>query len=415
MTQLNLATSRFFLKRKSQIFSAMTLVVPAAILSQGHPEFVMPLAVSAAGSVLCIFLLPKYVQLLLKTEDRLNLKFAMLSPARAVRMAFHGLWVVVILNLLTWAWMTGMPDIAMQGGLLLASTGIHGLAVTLAYRGHGDRNSNVLLAFTLSAWLAASVLASPFALYLVVAFSALLVWHMISGIFSDLRSAFYPKRGIGVFFGTFNPVHSTHLKIMRKALESRQLSKIFVHPTTVPKLHRTALASGEITITYQDGMRVYHKTALADPSKNYFPTGNRFYEYEVRNELLKASIRDAGLEGRVEVLDLPEIYDKDGFFGIVRHLQKVHKNTPVHGLHGSDVGGIWVRHIFDLCGWIYPFPVRRVDNISATAIRNGAVGCTSETVEEFLQVVRSGQEFRFPSGYVFSPTGKSNLENRTAI
>lgn len=414
MSQLALATSRFFLKRKSQIFSALTLAVPAAILSQGHPEFMLPLVISAMGSVLSILLLPRYVRLLLKTEDKLNLNFAKLSPARTVRMAFHGMWVAGILNLLTWAWKTSMPDLATQGGLLLASSGIHGLAVILAYRGHGDRNSNVLLAFTLSAWLAALALATPLALYLILAFSTVLVWHMISGALSDLRSSFYPKRGIGVFFGTFNPVHSTHLKIMKEALETRQLSKVFVHPTTVPKLHRTALASGEISITYKDGMRVYHKTELADPSKNYFPTGNRFYEYEVRNELLRASIQDAGLQGRVEVLDLPDIYDKDGFFGIIRHLQDVHRGIPVHGLHGSDVGGIWVRHIFDLCGWVYPFPVRRVDNISATAIRNGAVGCTSETVEAFLQVARNGHEFRFPSGYLFSPTGKSNLKNRTA-
>ncbi|MDA0261842.1 MAG: adenylyltransferase/cytidyltransferase family protein [Proteobacteria bacterium] len=59
-----------------------------------------------------------------------------------------------------------------------------------------------------------------------------------SGILSDLRGFLYPRRGIGVFFGTFNPFHKTHVKLIRDALENRGLSKVIIHPTVVPRAHR---------------------------------------------------------------------------------------------------------------------------------------------------------------------------------
>jgi len=412
MTQLASITSRFFLRRKSQIFSAMSFVVPACILNLGHPEILVPLFVGVIGAAAAVFLLPRYVKLLLKVEDGINLKLAALTPGRILRLVFHAFWVMGFVQIISTFWHTALPSPMLAMLLIAASGGFHGIAVTLAYRGYGDRTSNILLAFSLSAWLTAFALVSPYGGYVAVAATLALGWHLLAGVLSDLRAIFFPESGIGLYFGTFNPVHKTHLSIMRDAVEGRRLSKIYVHPTTVPKLHRTALASGEIALTYRDGMRVYHKTRLADPSKNYFPTGSKFYEYEVRKELLKASIRDAGLEGRVEVLDLPHIYEEDGFFGVIRHIQKQNPGVAVHGLHGSDVGGIWVRHIFDACGWIYPYPVPRRDNISATAIREGAVGYTSETVERFLAAARSGQEFQFPSGYVFHPAGDTSHQDR---
>ena len=35
------------------------------------------------------------------------------------------------------------------------------------------------------------------------------------GLLSDFRSVAAPKGGIGLFFGTFNPFHNTHLAIMQ--------------------------------------------------------------------------------------------------------------------------------------------------------------------------------------------------------
>jgi hypothetical protein len=73
----------------------------------------------------------------------------------------------------------------------------------------------------------------------------------------------------------------------------------------------------------------------------------------------------------------------------------------LHGLHGSDTGGMWVRNLFDDCGWVFPCAVVRTDGVSATAIRSGATGLTSETVERFLVATGSGQDFVFASGYCF--------------
>jgi len=293
--------------------------------------------------------------------------------------------------------------------LVIASCGLHAIAIILAYRGHGDRVSNILMAFSLSAWISAVSIVSPYGLYLAYLGALAFAFHIVSGIISDFDSILFPRHGVGVFFGTFNPVHKTHLQIMKDALKKRGLQKIYVHPTTVPKLHRTALQTGELAMDYQAGMRIYRKTELADPSKNYFPTGNKFYEYEVRNELLKAGIADEGLNQQVQVLEIPDVYDQAGFMGVLRYIKALHPNEPVHGLHGSDVGGMWVRHIFESSGRVYAFPIRRIDNISATAIRGGATGFTSPTVERFLEATRAEKDFVFPSGFVFkSARSKSN-------
>jgi hypothetical protein len=398
-------SSRFFLRRKSQIYAAMAFIVPAIIFAIGSVDLLAPLLVGATTIIASMLLLPRYVKLIVRVEDAINHKLARLTPSRLVRIGFHIPWVLGIYQLIGSTWRVDHVEPYILLLLIAASNGLHAIAISLAYRGRGERIGNILLSFSLSAWLTAIALVSPYGIYAaalaVIAFAV----HIVSGILSDLRAYFYPETGIGVFFGTFNPVHNTHLRIMKDALENRGLHKIYLHPTTVPKLHRTALESGEIAMTYQAGMRVYKKTPLADPSKNYFPTGNKFYEYEVRKELLKASIRDAGLENKVEVLDLPHIYDHAGFFGLLRHIKQQNRGMPVHGLHGSDTGGIWVRHIFDASGWIYPCPIIRSDNISATAIREGAVGYTSATVEQFLAAVRAEKDFVFPSGYVFKNSG----------
>lgn len=408
MSYINLPTYRFFLRRKSQIYAAMAFVVPAMAAAADSVNLLTPVLIGVGASVLSIFFLPQYVKWLVTIEDFINHKLALLTPSRLMRIGFHLPWVLGISLLVGFSWNASELGPYLLLILLAASNGLHAIAISLAYRGHGERISNILLAFSLSAWLTALVLISPHVVYVALFLAFAFAVHLLSGILSDLRAFYYPQRGLGIFFGTFNPVHNTHLRIMKETIEKRKLKKIYVHPTTVPKLHRTALESGEISMSYQDGMRLYKKTKLADSSKNYFPTGNKFYEYEVRKELLKAGIRDAGLEGKVEVLDLPHIYDRSGFFGLLRHIRQQNKGVPLHGLHGSDTGGMWVRHIFDASGWIYPCPVIRSDDISATAIREGAVGYTSATVERFLAAARADRDFVFPSGYVFRHSGISS-------
>lgn len=346
--------------------------------------------------------LPRYAALIGRLEDRINLKLALVTPARLVRVVLLAPLVALVAGaaaaLGAEVWSGGWRE---QAALLAAVNGLYALAVTLAYHGHGERTGNGVLAMAGGAWLVAASGAHWTMWPLTLALAGVFVVHLGMGLLSDLRSRFYPRRGVGVFFGSFNPVHKMHLKLLGDLIEERNLDKVYVHATTVPKLHRDALKAGEIEVVERAGVREYRKSACADPGKNYFPTGSWFYAYELRLELLRAAIRDAGLEGKVEVLNCPEVYERDGFFGVLAHVRARHTGQPIHGLHGSDPGGMWVRNIFDDSGWIYPFPVTRTGHVSATAIREGAVGLTSATVEKFLAAKRRGEDFVFPSGYVF--------------
>lgn len=136
-------------------------------------------------------------------------------------------------------------------------------------------------------------------------------------------------------------------------------------------------------------MRVYEKTQKADVHMNYFPTGRRFFEYETRHRLLLLAIQESGLGEKVEVLSFPELYERDGFYGVLRKVKRLASGRPLHGIHGSDLGGMTVRNIYDESGWIYPLAVVRRDQVSATAIRNGVRGLTTELIETVLEHLKA--------------------------
>ena len=211
-----------------------------------------------------------------------------------------------------------------------------------------------------------------------------------SGILSDLRGVLFPKRGIGIFFGTFNPFHITHLRLIRDALEHRNLERVIVHPTLVPRGHRLALERGDIVVDrLENGLQIYERTDRADPYVDYFPTGQRFFAPETRRHLIEGALEEAGLSSQVEVAFMPEVYDARGFHGVIAEIKKNNPGKPVHGIHGSDVGGMMVRAIMDECGWIYPVSIRRRDGISATAVRSGATGMTPDSINAALSQLKS--------------------------
>jgi len=133
-------------------------------------------------------------------------------------------------------------------------------------------------------------------------------------------------------------------------------------------------------------MRIYDRTEKADFHIDYFPTGNIFYEVENRVAMLKAAIRDANLEDKVEILYLPKIYQQSGFYGIIKLIRRKHLNEKIYGLHGSDNGGMLVRAIYDE-SFVIPNAIIRKDNVSATAIRNGAKNMTSNTVTKIQGIL----------------------------
>lgn len=395
-----------FIKHRSKLYIGLTFSIPYLVFAPDIMGVQVLLLGYFLGLMISLQAIPRYIKLILALEDRINLKTGFLTPARLLRVVWHAppvLLIQAIAGSIVTTW-----DVTLV--LILASCSLHMIAISTAYKGLGDRTSNSLLSFCVSAALVTLSLLVSATLYLPIGLGLLLCWMLIVSLYYDLRSVFYPKHGVGVFFGTFNPVHKTHVKILQDAIQQRGLRKVYIHPTTVPKLHRVALEKGEISISEQAGMRVYSTTTIADPYKQYFPTGRKFYEYELRQQLLQAALLDAGLQDKVEILDWPETYDQGGFFAVLEKIKStLADGDPLHGIHGSDVGGMWVRNIFELSGGIYPYPVVRSDCISATAIREGAIGYTTPTIEAFLEATRAGKDFIFPTGYLFK---YNNMDRR---
>jgi nicotinic acid mononucleotide adenylyltransferase len=352
---------------------------------------------------MCLFIgcfIPYYSKLSNKLEEQANLRTARVSLGRLARFLPQVAFNLAVFVVLTVAEVFPHDNIESMGGVVgmallttCASQGMQYLALAFANREIGDRNRNVLLALSINiAVTAVATIGLPWAkaafMVLGFAFGGL---FFVLGLLSDWR-AFRPKKGgVGVFFGTFNPIHRTHLALIRDAIESRGLSKVYLHSTTIPKLHADALQRGEIVIAqYDRGMRVYKKTASADVHVNYFPTGSKFYEYETRLAMMRSAIEEAGLSPMVEVLSLPNEYASGGFYAVLAEIKALAQGQPIHGIHGSDLGGMWVRGIYDEAGWIYPYPVVRRDKVSATAIRNGATGLTTQTVQQMIEALGDG-------------------------
>lgn len=350
----------------------------------------------------CIFVAafaPYYTKLSNKAEEYINRCSAIVSAGRIARFVpqlmfnLGVFWILVAGKVIPAANLAGLGGIVGTAVLTTcASQGMQYVALSLANRDWGDRNRNVMIALSVSVLVTAFAtlgFASAKGLFWAFGLSFGALFFAI-GAMSDLRARFHPRGGVGVFFGTFNPIHRTHLTLISRAIEERGLKKVYVHCTDVPRLHAQALERGELRIARREqGMRVYEKTERSDVHLNYFPTGNKFYEYEERVQMMRAAIRDAAMQDRVEVLSLPADYARGGFYAVLRRIKALAPNQPLHGIHGSDLGGMWVRGIYDESGWIYPVAVVRKDDVSATAIRAGAKGLTTPSVEQRLSDLKT--------------------------
>lgn len=347
------------------------------------------------------FMSPFYSRISNKIDEWLCFKTSFISSGRIGRFVFQFFFNIGLLCALSLSGVVKL-DIFKQFSVVssfaflttLLSQGSQYIAISFANREIGNKSLNIIFALVISTTTTALSLAGvPYIKTIfLVASSVIGGLVFLLGFFSDLRSRLYPKKGIAIFMGTFNPIHKTHLELIKNAIEERSISHLYIHPTVVPKLHRDALSSGEIEISKREmGMRVYGKTEKADVHVNYFPTGNRFFEFETRCLLAELAIKEANLESKVTVLKKADIYERNGFYGIINEIKKANPNVPIHGMHGSDLGGMWVRSIYDESGWIYPYSVRRLDKISATAIRNGARGQTTRLIEEILDQFRLGK------------------------
>lgn len=342
--------------------------------------------------------LPYYTKLSEWFERKAVLMTSYIFLGKLIRFAWQFLFNLSVIVLLIKGGIVLPEDLEIVGGLYsavaittLGSQGMQYLSIALANRDIGSHYKNVT--FALGTNVVISALASMGIVWIQYIFIAMgIVLGFIGTIYSlitDIMGKVAPKGGVGIFFGTFNPAHNTHMSIVKQFIKDRGLSKVYIHPTVVPRMHAKLLRDGVIRIAkMENGMRIYEKTEKADAHIDYFPTGNKFYEVENRLAMLREIVRDYQMENQVEVIYYPKEYESDGFYSVIKQIRKLHKGERIHGLHGSDYGGMLVRAIYDESTGIWPCAIVRKDNVSATAIRNGAQNMTSPTVTKILEVLK---------------------------
>ncbi len=369
-----------------------------------------------AVSVFIGVFLPSYSKLSNKAELWANNRFGFVTAGKFGRFLPQLIFNLAVFWACVWGGAFNLSGIASVGGFAggalitsLASQGTQYVGGYLLVRGIGDANRNTLVSLLVNITLAALGTAG-----IPGAREAFLIFGFVMGalffgvgLLSDIRSVIAPKGGIGMFFGTFNPFHNSHLAILHHAMEDRKLDKIIIHPTLIPRIHVEAFRKGEIKVArLENGFQIYDKTEKADVNVDYFPSGRQFLPPETRKALIELAVADAGLDAKVEVTFLRETYNKKGFQGVIAEVKRRHPGVRLHALHGTDIGGMTVRQICDECGWIYPWRILRRDKVSATAIRSGAKGMTATVVTDVLGqltanlpvVMAGGRRFRNDNG-----------------
>ncbi len=349
-----------------------------------------------AASTLFGVALPFYAKASNRIEQLVMEASGMVTPGRTARFLAQFIFNLALLAGLSAAGVFGAAggNLETLGGvagsaviITAASQGSQFIGLVLARRGLGDPMRNVLMGLAANivasaiATAGAPAIAQGYAIASTIIGISALGW----GFLSDLRSLFPTTGGVGVYFGTFNPAHRGHLRCIAEAFRRRGLDRVYIHPTIVPAGHANAIAKGELAVeTQADGFTRLRRTDRADILLDYFPTGDRFLPPEIRRDLLKLALADKEAcpvsDHQVEVIWMPELYTAGGFPAVFRHIANLHRDAPIHVIHGADAGGMMVRTMMDECGWVYPLVCRRTDGVSATKIRDGALHLTTAGV-----------------------------------
>jgi len=413
-TKLSIDRLLRYVRSPSTRLAAFAALLSYVSYAYAHGSWANPALIGV--SVFIAVFMPSYAKLSNKADLWAGNQFGFVTAGRLGRFIPQYLFNLAVFGVLLWGGALNRDGVASVGGFAsaalvttLASQGLQYLGMYLVARGIGDANRNVLVGLSINIVLTSFGTAGlPIAreAFLVLGFGFGAVLFGI-GLLSDLRSKMAPKGGIGLFFGTFNPFHNTHLALVRRALDERGLEKIVIHPTLVPRIHVDAFRKGELRVArLESGFQIYETTEKADSNVDYFPSGRMFLPPETRKILIDLAVAEAGLGNRVEVVFFRETYNKKGFPGVIAEIKKANPGVRLHGLHSTDAGGMVVRQIYDECGWIYPWRVLRRDNVSATAIRKGAKGMTSAVVTDVLEqltanvpvVTAGGRRFRNDNG-----------------
>ncbi|MGO0154336.1 substrate-binding protein [Leuconostoc mesenteroides] len=326
---------------------------------------------------------------------------ASMFASKFAKFVWQSLYNLFALGLLIKGHVIDETNLRMVGGLVgavcltsLASQGLQYLAIMMSNHAKGNRFANIFLALSFNVIISALAAIGYTKIQIIFIILGLLLGTI--GIFisliTDIWGLIPSKGGVGLFLGTFNPVHKSHIAILKQFINERQLDKVYIHPTVIPKMHQYLLDKGMIEIVKEEaGKRYYEKSASADPLVNFFPTGKVFYEAENRVYMLKTAIEEAGLAKKVEILFEPQLYQDDGFYAIIKIIRQKHPHMRLHGLLGTDEGGMLLHDIYDETG-VKPYVVLRRDNISGTAIRKGAQGMTMPKVTEVLNFLTNFKE-----------------------
>jgi hypothetical protein len=252
--------------------------------------------------------LPSYAKLSNKAELWANNRFGFVTAGRLGRFVPQYAFNLAVFAIMQWGGALNPVGMASVGGVAgaalvttFASQGSQYLGLYLFQRGFGDANRNVLLGVSVNLVLAAlgtAGIPGARAAFLILGFVLGALLFGI-GLLSDLRSVVAPKGGVGMFFGTFNPFHNTHIEMVRRALDERGLDKIIIHPTLVPRLHADAFRKGQLRVArLENGFQIYEKTDKADVNVDYFPTGRQFLPPETRKILIELALAENGLGNR---------------------------------------------------------------------------------------------------------------------
>ena len=403
-----------YVRSPSTRMAAFAALLSYLSYAYAHGSWANPALIGV--SVFVGVFMPSYAKLSNKADQWANNQFGFVTAGRLGRFIPQYVFNLAVFGVLLWGGALNRGGVASVGGFAsaalittLASQGLQYLGMYLVSRGVGDANRNVLIGLSINIILTSFGTAGlPVAreAFLVMGFGFGILLFGI-GLLSDIRSQVAPKGGIGLFFGTFNPFHNSHLGLIRRAVEERGLDKVIIHPTLVPRIHVDAFRKGELRVArLEGGFQIYETTDKADSNVDYFPSGRQFLPPETRKVLIDLAVAEAGLGNRVEVVFFRETYNKKGFPGVISEIKKANPGIRLHGLHSTDPGGMVVRQIYDECGWIYPWRVLRRDGVSATAIRKGAKGMTSGVVTDVLEqlsrnvpvVAAGGRRFRNDNG-----------------
>lgn len=415
-TTLSTTIDRFrrYVRSPSTRMAAFVGLLSYLSYAYAHTSWANPALIGV--SVFVGLFLPSYAKLSNKAELWANNRFGFVTGGRLGRFIPQYVFNLAVFWIMQWGGALNLAGLASVGGIAsaalittLASQGTQYLGLYLVQRGVGDANRNVLIGVSINLVLAALGTAGiPGAreAFLITGFGLGGLLFGV-GLLSDIRSVAAPRGGIGLFFGTFNPFHNTHLDILRRAISERGLDKIIIHPTLIPRIHADALRKGELRVArLENGFQIYETTDKADVNVDYFPAGRMFLPPETRKALIELAVAESGMGDKVEVAFYPETYNSKGFQGVIGEVKKRHPGVRLHTLHGTDIGGMTVRQICDECGWIYPWRILRRDSVSATAIRRGAKGMTSAVVTDVLAqltanlpvVTAGGRRFRNDNG-----------------